>query len=200
MSKRRSGGAEERALERIVRGAWQGLTGRSGEPLRYTLMRDTPVGLLGLAAGTEGLVRLSFTDDEDRFLARALALFPGRPILADSLDRYRRALDRYFSGRSLVFDVPWDLSILPPFEQKVLQATARIPAGHVASYAEVAARAGSPRASRAAGNALNHNPVAIVVPCHRVVRSDGSLGGYGGGRERKEWLLEHEGAIEPPLG
>ena len=79
----------------------------------------------------------------------------------------------------------------------MLRATARIPFGGVLSYTQVASRAGSPRGSRAAGNALGSNPIPIVVPCHRVLRSGGALGGYGGGRERKRWLLELEGALEP---
>ncbi len=186
---------ERQAEERIVRGACAALTGRSGEPLRYAMMSDTPVGLLGIAVAPTGLVRIDFSRDEDRFLLDVLGRFDDRPVLRDPLDRERRALDRYFAGDRLTFeDLRFDLSALPPFEQRVLQATAAIPPGRVATYAQVAGKAGNPRASRAAGNALNHNPVAIVVPCHRVVRSDGSLGGYGGGLPRKEWLLRHEGA------
>ncbi len=186
---------ERQAEERIVRRACAALTGRRGEPLRYAMMTDTPVGLLGLAAGPAGLVRVSYSRDEDRFLLGVLHRFGDRPVLRDPLDRERRALDRYFAGDRLTFEeLRFDLSELPPFEQRVLEATAAIPPGRVATYAQVAGKAGNPRASRAAGNALNHNPVAIVVPCHRVVRSDGSLGGYGGGVSRKEWLLQHEGA------
>jgi methylated-DNA-[protein]-cysteine S-methyltransferase len=187
--------AERRALERIVRGAFASLTGREGAALRYVMMDDTPVGTLGIAAGPTGLVRVSFSRNEEEFLGRLLARFGNRPVMADPLDRVRRALDRYFSGKRLTFeDVPVDLSVVPRFERRVLDATARIPPGRVATYTEVAARAGNPRASRAAGNALNRNPVAIVVPCHRVIRRDGSLGGYGGGLPVKEWLLAHEGA------
>jgi methylated-DNA-[protein]-cysteine S-methyltransferase len=81
------------------------------------------------------------------------------------------------------------------FGRRVLRVTAEIPYGGVLSYAEVAADAGRPRASRAAGNALGANPIPIVIPCHRVLRSGGALGGYGGGVERKRWLLELEGAL-----
>ena len=116
-----------------------------------------------------------------------------------ALDRARRELERYFKGRDLAFDLEVDLSALSGFDRKVLEVTARIPAGKVATYAQVAAKAGNPRASRAAGNALHKNPVAIIVPCHRVLRSDGSLGGYGGGLPVKEWLLRHEGAIATSL-
>ncbi len=186
---------ERRAATRAVLHTFERLTGRGGEPLRYAMMDDTPVGVLGLAAGERGLRYLSYVRDEDDFLSRLLAAHGDRPVLrSDALDPARRQLDRYFSGQRLTFDLPVDLGELGPFHRRVLDATARIRPGEVRTYAEVAARAGSPRAMRAAGNALHTNPVAIVVPCHRVVRTDGSLGGYGGGLPIKEWLLEHEGA------
>ena len=187
--------AEHRAVERIVLGAFESLTGRRSAPLRYAMMDDTPVGLLGLAAGDKGLRRLSYSRSEDEFLQRLLAEHGDVPVLRSALDDVRRALERYFAGRRLDFDLPVDLSGMPLFHRRVLDATARIRAGHVATYTQVARQAGSPRASRAAGNALHNNPVAIIVPCHRVLRTDGSLGGYGGGLPIKEWLLEHEGAL-----
>lgn len=187
--------AERRAVEHIVLGAFEQLTGRRGEPLRYSMMEDTPVGVIGLAAGEKGLRRLDFVKNEAIFVERLFDRYGDRPILrSDDLDDVRRAMDRYFAGKRLDFDVRVDLSDVSGFSRKVLRETARIPVGKMLTYTEVAARAGNPRASRAAGNALHHNPVAIVVPCHRVLRSDGSLGGYGGGLHVKEWLLEHEGA------
>jgi methylated-DNA-[protein]-cysteine S-methyltransferase len=185
---------EQETVRQIVLAAFGALTGRRGEPLRYAMMDDTPVGVLGLAAGEHGLRHLSFVRDEDDFLRRLLAEHGDVPVLRSALDPVRRALDAYFAARRFDFDVAVDLSGVPPFHRRVLDATARIPAGRVATYTEIAVRAGSPRASRAAGNALHDNPVAIIVPCHRVVRTDGSLGGYGGGLSVKEWLLEHEGA------
>jgi len=186
---------ERRAVERVVVGAFGALTGRRSAPLHFAMMDDTPVGVLGLAAGARGLRRLSYVKDEDGFVERLLAEYGDVPVLRSTgLDNVRRALDRYFSGRRLDFDLAVDLSDLPPFNRHVLEATARIPPGEVATYSDVASRAGSPRAQRAAGNALHDNPVAIVVPCHRVLRADGSLGGYGGGVPIKEWLLAHEGA------
>jgi methylated-DNA-[protein]-cysteine S-methyltransferase len=183
-----------RAEERMVRHVFAALTGRQGEPVRFALMDDTPVGLLGLADAGRGLSRLSFIRREDDFVADLLAVYRGRPVLQGPLDTARRQLDRYFGGRRLDFGLDVDLSLLSDFDRKVLEATARIPAGSVGSYSSVAKAAGNARACRAAGNALNKNPVAIVVPCHRILRSDGSIGGYGGGLPRKEWLLKHEGA------
>ena len=98
-----------------------------------------------------------------------------------ALDPVRRQLDQYFEGRRRSFTVPVDLSLVRGFTTKVLDVTARIPFGSVSTYGRVAAMAGSPRAARAAGNALHDNPVPIVVPCHRVIHADGGLGGYGGG-------------------
>jgi len=194
MSRERAA-TERRAVERIVLGAYATLTGRRNEPLRYAMMDDTPVGLLGLALGPRGLRHVNFSRSEDAFVERLLAEHGDVPVLrSDALDPARRALERYFAGRRLDFDLAVDLGDLPAFHRRVLDATTRIPAGAVATYTEVARRAGSPRASRAAGNALHDNPVAIVVPCHRVLRADGSLGGYGGGLPIKEWLLQHEGA------
>jgi methylated-DNA-[protein]-cysteine S-methyltransferase len=186
---------ERRVEERMVRRAFERLTGRTGEPVRWTMMDDTPVGTLGLADAGRGLVRLSFMKQDDEFVASLVRDFEGRPIIEGHLDAPRRALDRYFARKSLLFDVPFDLSELPAFERRVLLATAKIPAGRVKSYTQVAKAAGNALASRAAGNALHKNPVAIIVPCHRVLRSDGSLGGYGGGLPIKEWLLKHEGAL-----
>jgi methylated-DNA-[protein]-cysteine S-methyltransferase len=187
---------ERQAVERIVRGAFGALTGRRGGVLRYAIMDDTPVGVLGLAAGARGLRHLSFVRGETDFLELLLAEHGDVAILkSPGLDDVRRALDAYFAGKRLDFDLAVDLGDLAPFHRRVLDATARVPAGRVATYTQIAVRAGSPHASRAAGNALHHNPVAIVVPCHRVLRTDGSLGGYGGGLPIKEWLLRHEGAL-----
>jgi methylated-DNA-[protein]-cysteine S-methyltransferase len=201
-ARRESTRAEERAVERIVLRTFANVTGRDREPLRWTLMTDTPVGTLGLARSEAGLCEVSFVKDEDRFLTHILDLHGDRPLLhvPHALDEVRRQLDRYFAGKRLDFDLEVDLSTVAGFSLRVLKETAKIPPGRVLSYADVARRAGNARASRAAGNALHVNPVPIVVPCHRIVRSDGSLGGYGGGLPIKEWLLEHEGARAKTLG
>jgi len=187
---------EERAERELVRRAFGRLTGRDGVPLLYALMDDTPVGILGLAAGPAGLRRLSYVRGEDDFLRQLLQAFPDRPLeRSAALDAVRRELDRYFRARRFTFETAVDLSDVTPFQQRVLRETAKVPAGKCATYAQVAARAGRPSAARAAGNALHDNPVAIIVPCHRVLRGDGSLGGYAGGLPAKEWLLRHEGAV-----
>ena len=110
-------------------------------------------------------------------------------------DAARRELEDYFSGTLRAFDLPIDWTLVHGFALGVLRATARVPFGHVATYGEMAASAGSPRAARAAGNALHINPIPIVVPCHRIVPASGGIGGYGGGEDRKKFLLELEGAI-----
>jgi methylated-DNA-[protein]-cysteine S-methyltransferase len=111
------------------------------------------------------------------------------------LDAVRRELDEYFAGRRTEFDTPIDWAQLAGFTRKVLRATARIGYGKTGTYASVASRAGSPRAVRAAGNALGANPIPVIVPCHRVLRTGGALGGYAGGPERKEYLLRLEGVL-----
>ena len=115
---------------------------------------------------------------------------PGR------LDEARRELDEYFAGRRREFDLELDWRLVRPgFYGRVLRETAKLPFGVTTSYGEIAARAGNPRAYRAAGTALGHNPIPLVVPCHRVLRAGGELGDYGGGPEMKEFLLRLEGAI-----
>jgi methylated-DNA-[protein]-cysteine S-methyltransferase len=158
---------------------------------------DTPLGRLLVAVSPRGLVRVSYPDEEgDRALdALARALSPRIVESAPATDEVRRELDQYFGGERRTFDVRVDLSPVRGFSRRVLQAAARIPFGSVRTYREVATAAGSPRATRAAGNALGANPVPIVVPCHRVVRTGGGLGGYAGGLERKERLLRLEGAL-----
>jgi methylated-DNA-[protein]-cysteine S-methyltransferase len=157
---------------------------------------DTPVGTVVLAATRRGLVRLAYADGEDGVQAAlsALARSISPRVLAAPrrLDAARRELDEYFAGARDHFELPLDWRLTRGFGRRVLRSTARIPYGSVSSYAAVAAAAGSPRGSRAAGNALGGNPLPIVVPCHRVLHSGGGLGGYTGGLERKLALLAIE--------
>jgi methylated-DNA-[protein]-cysteine S-methyltransferase len=158
---------------------------------------DSPFGTLLLAATKRGLVRLAFPEEDvDGVLERiALRVSPRILEARSTLDPARRELDEYFAGERKRFDLPLDWTLVGPFGRRVLRAASNIPSGRVLSYAQVAAKAGNPRASRAAGNALGANPIPIVVPCHRVLRSGGALGGYGGGLDRKRFLLELEGAL-----
>ncbi len=155
---------------------------------------DSPVGTLVLAATPAGLVSVAFTDGGIDSALEQLARTVSPRVLrfARRLDEPRRELDEYFAGRRRTFELPLDRRLMHGFVRRVLEVTARIPYGSVSTYGLVAAEAGSPRGSRAAGNALGANPIPIVVPCHRVVRTGGALGGYGGGPERKRILLEAE--------
>jgi len=157
---------------------------------------DSPFGTLMVAVTRRGLVRLDYPGhDLDTELEDLAARVSPRVLeSARATQGVRRELDEYFTGNRRAFDVPVDLSLTTGFTRAVLTATSRIPFGSVSTYRAVAEAAGSPRASRAAGNALGSNPVPIVVPCHRVVRTGGGLGGYTGGLERKVALLRLEGA------
>jgi methylated-DNA-[protein]-cysteine S-methyltransferase len=159
---------------------------------------DSPVGKLLVASTPRGLVRLAYVDyaEEESVLAGLAARVSPRVLAAPrKLDEPRRELDQYFAGRRQRFEIPIDWSLTHGFGRRVLRATAMIPFGSVSSYKQVAAQAGSPRGSRAAGNALGSNPIPIIVPCHRVLHAGGGLGGYTGGLERKRLLLGVEGAL-----
>jgi O-6-methylguanine DNA methyltransferase len=157
---------------------------------------ESPVGLLYLAASAQGLCSVDFGVERDAFLERldALAHLEHNP---QALAPVERQLGEYFAGLRRRFELSVDLSRLTPFQKSVLQATAGIGAGSVRTYRQVAEAIGKPRASRPVGMALAHNPVPIVIPCHRVIASDGSLGGYsaGAGLDSKRFLLKLEGAL-----
>jgi methylated-DNA-[protein]-cysteine S-methyltransferase len=160
---------------------------------------DSPFGKLTVAVTERGLVRLAFPEEDlDAVLERLAARISPRVVEAPAApDPVRRELEEYFAGRRRHFELALDWTLAGPFARRVLRAAGEIPYGGVLSYTQVAAEAGSPRGSRAAGNALGSNPIPIVVPCHRVLRNGGALGGYAGGLERKRWLLELEGAMAP---
>jgi methylated-DNA-[protein]-cysteine S-methyltransferase len=157
---------------------------------------DTPIGPLLLAATSTGLVRVAFASEpRDAVLADLADRLSPRLLEAPArLDETRRELDEYFAGRRARFDVALDWSLTRGFRRAVLSATALIPYGRTETYRSVATAAGNPAAVRAAGSALATNPLPIVVPCHRVLRSDGGRGGYRGGLPVKEALLALEGA------
>lgn len=155
---------------------------------------DTPVGALLLAATTEGLVRVAYlTDGPDDILADLAERVSPRLLEAPHrLDAAATQLDEYFRGRRVTFDLALDLRLTTGFRRDVIAHLPDIAYGHTASYAQVAASAGSPRAVRAVGSACAKNPLPVVVPCHRVVRSDGSIGQYVGGIDAKRILLDLE--------
>jgi methylated-DNA-[protein]-cysteine S-methyltransferase len=166
--------------------------------LAYTT-EPSPVGTLLLVSSARGLAVLHYIDGPLEPLLEELAARRSPRIVESprALDEWRRELDEYFAGRRQAFESAIDWEAMPPFQQRVLRATAAIPYGATATYSDVATRAGNPRAQRAAGTALGRNPVAIVVPCHRVLRRGGGLGGYTGGLDRKHYLLELEGVSSP---
>jgi methylated-DNA-[protein]-cysteine S-methyltransferase len=157
---------------------------------------DTPVGDLLLAATEQGLVRVAYArQGHDKVLESLAALISPRVLRApDRLDEVARQFEQYFAGQRRAFDLPLDWRLSRGFRRDVLAHLPDIAYGHTASYAEVAAAAGSPRAVRAVGTACASNPLPVVVPCHRVVRSDGTAGGYVGGLEAKTTLLTLEAA------
>jgi methylated-DNA-[protein]-cysteine S-methyltransferase len=158
---------------------------------------ESPLGTW-LAAMTErGLVRIAFNPEEEHVLDELAERISPRVLkMPARFDDLRREFDEYFEGKRTEFDIDLDWQLVQGFNRRVLEATARIPYGRMSTYKTMATEAGSPRAARAAGNALHNNPIPLVVPCHRVIGSGGSLVGYGGGLPMKEFLLKLEGALE----
>ena len=158
---------------------------------------DTPIGTLLLAATPHGLVRIAFAEEvEDALIELSATLSPRLLELPSRLKAVHDQLDLYFGGRLKTFDLELDQELLTSWSRRVLDQTAAIPYGSYATYGEVAGEIGSPHAARAVGNAVAANPIPVVIPCHRVLRSGGALGKYGGGVERKRYLLELEHAID----
>ena len=161
----------------------------------YTTV-DSPVGKLLLAATPKGLVRVAYhVEDHDRVLSLLSQRLSPRVLRAPArLDPAARELGEYFSGRRRAFDLPLDLSLSSGFRQLVQRHLPEIGYGQTRTYGQVAALVGNPRAVRAVGTACATNPLPVVVPCHRVLRADGTPGGYVGGPEAKVTLLNLEAA------
>ncbi|CAM3603685.1 methylated-DNA--[protein]-cysteine S-methyltransferase [Smaragdicoccus niigatensis] len=155
---------------------------------------DSPIGSLLLAATDQGLVRLAFANEDHDVVLESLASTVSPRILRTParLDTAARELDQYFEGRRWRFDLPLDFRLSRGFRLSVLEHLVQIGFGATESYTEVAAAVGNPKAVRAAGTACATNPLPVIVPCHRVVRSDGSFGNYLGGVETKRYLLDFE--------
>jgi methylated-DNA-[protein]-cysteine S-methyltransferase len=183
----------EAAIDRLkTRAAEEGLL-----DVAYT-SADSPFGPLLLAQTKRGLVRVGLPNqDSDELLADLADRVSPRVLEAPAqLDDVRRELDLYFEGKLDRFDLPLDWQLSGGFRQRVLRAINRIPYGQTRSYTEMARKAGNERAVRAAGTACGSNPIPLVVPCHRVLRTGGALGGYGGGLPMKQGLLELEGVLD----
>lgn len=157
---------------------------------------DSPVGPLLLAATETGLVRVAFESEGFDTVLDSLATRVSPRVLQAPrrLDTAAAELDEYFAGTRRAFDLPLDLALSSGFRQVVQRYLPHIGYGHTQTYTEVAETVGNPRAVRAVGTACATNPLPVVVPCHRVLRSDGSMGGYLGGLDAKRTLLELEGA------
>ena len=157
--------------------------------------QDSPVGPLTLAATPRGLVMIAFGTDETVLDDLARRVSPRVVHLPRRLDAVRHELDEYFAGDRRDFDIVLDRRLSRGYRLQVLEALSRVPFGQTVSYKDLADRTGHPGASRAVGTAMATNPIPVVVPCHRVLRTGGALGGYGGGLDAKVWLLRHEGAL-----
>ena len=161
-------------------------------------LHDTPVGRLLVAVTEHGVCEIHYDADPDAEAERLARLFGSRVLRSPRpTDEARRQLDEYFAGVRREFELEVDLRPAREFGRAVLEELARVPYGELTTYGTLASRAGRPRAARAVGTVMNRNPVPIVLPCHRVVGSTGSLVGYAGGLARKRTLLELEGALPP---
>ena len=185
------------ARERLVaRARREGL-----ETVGYRIV-DSPLGPLWVAVGPRGLLNIHYGAEPSPLELRRIVRSYGPGVLPDAgrVDDVARELDEYFNGKRRAFDLTVDLSPLTSFQRKVLTVTARVPYGELITYAKVAHNTGNDRAYRAAAGAIGDNPIPIVVPCHRVVASDGTLGGYAGGLDAKRRLLQLERGAVPPGG
>jgi methylated-DNA-[protein]-cysteine S-methyltransferase len=201
--------SEARRLARVLRDATAGAEGGAERASARLAKRaeeaglvdvlyattDSPLGTLLVAVSRHGVVRIAYPEEEDVLQDLSDTVSPRILHSTRATQDVRRELEEYFAGRRHAFDVRVDLSVVQGFTRKVLRATTRIPFGSILTYTQVAGQAGNARASRAAGNALHANPIPIVVPCHRVVRTGGGLGGYGGTIPRKVALLRLEGSL-----
>jgi methylated-DNA-[protein]-cysteine S-methyltransferase len=178
----------------------QALNRAGGRTVYYDVMSHSRVGELYVAVSERGLIALDFGLGERNFVERVqhrakATLVRSREQCAEAMKQVRE----YLAGKRTTFDLPLDMTTMTDFQRQVLTAAINIPRGKWLTYGEVAKAIGRPQASRAVGQALGHNPVPIVIPCHRVLGSDGSLHGYsgGGGIQTKAWLLQLEGAQLP---
>jgi len=193
-------GPDRRAAERAQARLRRALDHARSETVYYTVLPRTPIGQVYVAVSERGLVAIDFNMSEHAFLA-ALRRYTAAPAVRapERVSAPARQVQEYLAGERAAFDLPVDLSSMTAFQRRVLAAACRVPRGQVTTYAQLARRIGRPKAARAVGQALGSNPVPIVIPCHRIIGSDGSLHGYsgGGGIKTKAVLLQLEGARLP---
>lgn len=191
-------GPEEEAVEQAQRVLDERLEGELPPTIYYDVIEDAPFSPIFVATGPHGLVSVDFGITEEDFLQYVRDRTGGEmQRSAEQVARCSREIRDYLQGEREEMDIEVDLSTVTPFQRAVLEEALRVPRGQVATYSEIAQRIGKPTATRAVGQALRRNPAPIVVPCHRVVSSDGTLGGYGGkmGSRRKIELLRLEGVV-----
>lgn len=178
------------ALERAAH-----VAARDGAADVAVTVHDTPIGPLGLARTRPGLLAVTFGAADDLMVDLAERVSPRIVRSSAGLDPVRRQLDEYFEGSRTDFDLPLDWRLSSGFRLEVLRELVAVGYGETVSYRELARRSGRPKASRAVGSALATNPIPVIVPCHRVLRTGGALGGYAGGLEAKRRLLTLEGVL-----
>ena len=193
---RADGGSDARSgsVDDLVAAALAGADAEGLVDVAWAVV-DTPIGPLTLAATPVGLVSVGFGREDDVLPGLAARISPRVVHLPARVDEVRRELDEYFAGRRHHFDVALDRRLSHGYRLAVLEQLSTVPFGETVSYRDLAEQTGRPGASRAVGSAMATNPIPIVVPCHRVLRTGGALGGYGGGLDTKVWLLRHEGAL-----
>jgi methylated-DNA-[protein]-cysteine S-methyltransferase len=168
------------------------------ERIYYDVLKTSPIGPVYLALSAQGLVAIDFSDGEEAFLSRLCKRTGVYPIQSsERMAEAVRQVEEYLAGKRVDFDLPIDMRFLTDFQRAVLSAVMRVPRGEVITYGALARAIGRPKAARAVGRALGSNPIPIVIPCHRVLASDGSLGGYSGrgGVRTKAELLRLEGSL-----
>ncbi|MEM2127924.1 MAG: methylated-DNA--[protein]-cysteine S-methyltransferase [Candidatus Bathyarchaeia archaeon] len=171
-----------------------------GEGVVYYDGMLSPIGEIWIAGSEQGLLKIDLRISEEHFLADLRKITPSKPIRdAMKFTKIEGRLEEYFRGNKVIFDIPLDLRGTE-FQRDVWRAIYKIPYGRLSSYGRIAEEIGRPRAVRAVGNAVGANPLPIVIPCHRIIRADGGLGGYGGGIDLKLYLLSIEGIIEMSHG
>jgi methylated-DNA-[protein]-cysteine S-methyltransferase len=191
-------GPTENMTAKAQSSLFESLTDAKDKAIFYGKLEHPTVNALYLATRSDKVIAINFGVDENEFVTQVEKQFDAPVyIVPDKTKLALKQVRNYLDGHRSSFNLPTDISIMTEFQQQVLQATQKIPRGRIATYMDIARKIGKPKAARAVGQALGRNPIPIIIPCHRVIASDGSLGGYsgGGGLETKAKLLQLEGAL-----